>query len=198
MRGRRRQANRVMTACADAATPLSTSCSGGQGSGGPASPPTKPNWRTASWRIASAAERSRRSQPRTVAAGTPSPAPIRPQPAPASPISAAVPMTSIASARPGAHHGSSRTWVRLHEPQRASRAVAPPSRRTARSRPYPTASSAARRRRTGRPASLPPGPRTQRRHQRTAGQKAFQVTTTTMPAWGTCPPGAARVQPGRL
>jgi hypothetical protein len=61
-----------LAACAQAATALSASPSGeaaGPGSGGSASPPTKPSWYIASRRIASAAERSRRSQPRTVAAG---------------------------------------------------------------------------------------------------------------------------------
>ena len=105
-------------------------------------------------------------------------------------------MTSIASAGLGEHHDGSSTWVRLDEPQRArcgrSRAVAPPSRRTARSRPYPHRFSRPAGR-PGRPASRPPGPRTRRRHRRTAARKAFQVTTATMPRPGPRPPGAARV-----
>ena len=60
-----------------------------------------------------------RSQPRTVEAGTPSSLPIRPQPAPASAAAAAVPMTTMPSARLGAHHDGSRTRVRFKDRQRA-------------------------------------------------------------------------------
>ena len=54
---------------------------------------------------------------------------------------AAAPMTSMPSARRGAHQDGSRTHVRWQDRQRArrgrSRATRPPCSRTARSRPYP-------------------------------------------------------------
>ena len=56
-------------------------------------PPITPSWNIAKQRISSARQRRRRSQPRTVATGTPRSAPIRTQPAPPS-----------AAARPVAYH----------------------------------------------------------------------------------------------
>ena len=96
-------------------------------------------------------------------------------PAPAIARPAAAPMTSMPSARRGAHQAGSRMRVRRQDRQRArrgrSRVVRPPRSRTARSRPYPHGASR-RPGMTGTPASRPPGQRPRHRHPGTAARQA--------------------------
>ena len=143
--------------------------------GGPAdSSPGRPARR---WRARScpARARSRRSQPRTVAAGT-------------------------SSARRGAHHDGSKMQVRWQDRQRArrgrSRAVRPLRSRTARSRPYPHGASR-RSRTTGTPVSRPPGQRPRHRHPGTAARRAGLPGRLghepSLPGTGRPGPGGTRV-----
>ena len=154
-RSARDRPNRVMAACAQAATALSASPSGEAAGAGAADrqPPAKPSWCIASWRIASAAER----------AGAASRARSRPD---------AQPGADPPVARPGQRHrgrgaddldrvGPPRRAPRRQQHGSAGKAAAGPLRRSrAVRRPaggppapgrIPTA-SAARHGRTGRPA----------------------------------------------
>lgn len=93
------------------------------------------------WRIASAKNRARRSQPRTVDSGSPSPAAIGLNPTPSTAINSARPITSTASRRRHRHtHGNS-TCHAPQPPHRARRGRnhtssdgTPPATRTARQR----------------------------------------------------------------
>ena len=142
-----------------AATALSASCNceaAGPGSAESA-PRTVPSWIIAKQRMSSARERRRRSQPRTVPAGTSRSAPIRPEPTPSSAATRTVPITSIASARRGAHQDGGTMWVRRQERQPARPAAAaqsPAQQPDQRFLPYPTG-PADQSRRKGQ-ASRPP------------------------------------------
>ena len=102
----------------------------------------EPEAAVASCSSQAARARRRRSQPRTVAAGTPRSAPSRAEPVPCSTDKAAArAITPTASVRRGAAHDGSRMCVAPHDrhkPRRGrSRCRRPPAIRISRSRPCP-------------------------------------------------------------
>jgi hypothetical protein len=109
----------------------------------------RPNDDEASWSSCPARPRSRRSQPRTVAPGTPSSAPSLAVPVPCSTDRAvARAITPAPSARRGTAHDGMSRCVALqarHRPRLArSRRRSPPDSRMTRSRPYPPGPQQAR------------------------------------------------------
>jgi hypothetical protein len=101
-----------------------------------------PSAAVASWRRSPARDRRRRSQPRTVAAGTPSSAPSRTLPVPCRAAAAAArAITPAPSARRGAIQDGSRICVARQDRHRPrggrTTARSPSCSRTARSRPWP-------------------------------------------------------------
>lgn len=117
--------------------------------------PSRPVRRAAPWssrspsarrsRSGAVRPRGRSSQPRTVLAGTPSCQPMDCGRSPAAAATAAVPITSTACARRGAHQAGSSTTVTRQDRQRArrgrTRARVPPSIQTGRSRACPHGAS---------------------------------------------------------
>ena len=147
-------------------------------------PPITPSWNIAKQRISSARQRRRRSQPRTVATGTPRSAPIRTQPAP--------PSRRQAGGRspPGHRHAGAHTTTaaRCAYGGRSGSGPGPAaaawSRRRAAGSPVPgrgPTGPAGRCRKMGRPAGRPPDRRRRQWHRRTTARQAFQNTMATMP-----------------
>ena len=150
----------------------------------------------ASWSSCPARSRRRRSQPRTVAAGTPSCTPSRAVPVPCSTDAAAArAITLTASARRGTAQEGSRTCVAPHDrhcPRRGrTRRLAPAPVRIARSRPQPQARS--RPSRHEGQASAPDA-----RSVDAASGSAHSSIGAVLPSHGTTFPGGRHVLPGAV
>jgi hypothetical protein len=193
-----------IAACAHAATTASASPSGDPvGPGGQGSRPSgvsmtaarRPNSDGASLSSYPARARRRRSQPRTVAAGTPSCAPGRAAPVPCS--------ADAAAARALAPRAVRAPWHRPRREQDVRRPAGPAPRRRGRSRRVPPGTRMTRSR-PQPPGAQPPGPArgAGERAGRQVGGHGVRVAHSSigavLPGHGTTVPGRRDAPPGAV